>query len=218
MSIGEEQSDSTVTAIAWSPRGLARHGRPALAVLTTNHLLSLWASAPAIEDHSTWKRVLVANDFSSNAPRICSMAWAPSLPPLKRNTARWQRKPGVQILAIALDSGGIQFLRISSPFTTESGEWQCERLCEMVSNSEDSWDTCSGLSDPISLTRRSRYSLFGSAMGTSHLIESINLSPWTVRDNVLETIVTFRARGGASHICAFSMDNEKTQGQIQLIE
>ena len=60
-SVGEEQSLSTVIALAWSSPGLAKHKRPVLAVLTSNHLLSLWASNSDMKIPSSWGRVLVIN-------------------------------------------------------------------------------------------------------------------------------------------------------------
>ena len=61
-SIGEEQSPSTITALAWSPLGLAKHKRPVLAVLTSNHLLSLWASTSDMKVPASWQRVYVVNN------------------------------------------------------------------------------------------------------------------------------------------------------------
>src|SRR5262249_4305844 len=48
-SLGEETGGALAVAARWSPPGLAAHGRCALAVLTSNLALSLWApvAAPA---------------------------------------------------------------------------------------------------------------------------------------------------------------------------
>lgn len=101
-SIGEEQSFSIVTALAWSPAGLAKHRRPALAVLTSNHVLSLWASNSDMAISSSWERVLIVNwlvhqsalpaavpglhsdnesvnNEQSPLSRVQSMSWAPLL-------------------------------------------------------------------------------------------------------------------------------------------
>ena len=100
-SIGEEQSLSTVVALAWSPPGLAKHKRPTLAVLTSNHLLSLWASNSNMAVRTSWERVLIVNHAirkqlpatTSSEPkddgeesfepnrlqRLRCMAWAPLL-------------------------------------------------------------------------------------------------------------------------------------------
>ena len=100
-SIGEEQSPSTVVALAWSSPGLAKNKRPVLAVLTSNHLLSLWASNSDMKNPASWGRVFIINTtvrrslelLPANAPsrlqseslekphllRIRCMAWAPLL-------------------------------------------------------------------------------------------------------------------------------------------
>lgn len=65
-SIGEEESLITVTALAWSPLGLAKHKRPLLAVLTSNHLLSLWASTSDMTVAVSWERVFIVNWLASH--------------------------------------------------------------------------------------------------------------------------------------------------------
>ena len=61
MSIGEEQSEGYCTAIAWSPPGLGRHRRCVLAVLTSNHVLSIWECVGKSANAEDWKRVSVVN-------------------------------------------------------------------------------------------------------------------------------------------------------------
>lgn len=84
-SIGEEQSPSTVTWLAWSPPGLAKHKRSVLAVLTSNHVLSLWASASDMAVPESWERVCLVNDavkaalrdekFKSRFKSVSSLRW-----------------------------------------------------------------------------------------------------------------------------------------------
>ncbi|KAI9663305.1 MAG: hypothetical protein M1831_002589 [Alyxoria varia] len=62
-SFGEEQSFSHVVSLAWSPAGVAKHGRCALAILTANHVLSIWAPLGDVRTNRGWKRVLVVNHF-----------------------------------------------------------------------------------------------------------------------------------------------------------
>lgn len=71
-SIGEEQSPSHVVALKWSPPGLAKHGRCALAVLTSNFILSIWEPTTNPADAKCWKRVLIINDALEEyyAPRL----------------------------------------------------------------------------------------------------------------------------------------------------
>lgn len=96
-SIGEEQSSSTVTWLAWSAPGLAKHGRSVLAVLTSNHVLSLWASKSDMATPASWERIYVVNNpikatlskehfgarftdrTNPRLSRVRSAAWAPLL-------------------------------------------------------------------------------------------------------------------------------------------
>lgn len=58
LSLGEEQSESHVIALAWSPPGLGPFARCVLGVLTSNLVLSLWQ---ATDGQSQWTRVAVVN-------------------------------------------------------------------------------------------------------------------------------------------------------------
>ena len=95
--MGEEQSSSTVTWLAWSPPGLAKHKRSVLAILTSNHMVSLWASNSDMTVPESWERVSIVNHAVNSAlreekcrvgfsngsdlrlKRIRSAAWAPLL-------------------------------------------------------------------------------------------------------------------------------------------
>lgn len=132
MSIGEEQSTSTVTSIAWSSPGLGTYRRSVLAVLTTNLLLALWDPGPNLVETSSWRRVTIMNDHLeaylelTTAPRkdtrksrrVRAMCWADSI--LKDdNTERIER----HILAVVNDSKElIVFLVSRSPLYTK-GNW-----------------------------------------------------------------------------------------------
>ena len=61
-SIGEEISNSAPVSIAWSPSGLAKHRKCALAVLTANLTLSIWSAEGKPQDESSWARRLIIND------------------------------------------------------------------------------------------------------------------------------------------------------------
>lgn len=146
-SIGEEQSTCTVTAISWSPPGLAKHRRSVLAVLTSNLILSCWTSNsnPAIS--TSWHRILVINNAirgwwnqhglleQERAPtedglrrkaRARSMSWAPwTCSPCKSTDQSFGAKRGAFMLAVADDDGDISFLFLSSPYIHMSTAWNC---------------------------------------------------------------------------------------------
>lgn len=145
-SIGEELSTSTVTALAWSPPGLAMHRRPVLTVLTSNLLLSFWVPASGTSANSTWQRVLVLNNSIKKSykqmclskqivepptgfqrkTRVRSMAWAPQVPRSaeKINSLSMEsRLRRAFLLAVATDDCEVLFLLISSPYTPHSTLW-----------------------------------------------------------------------------------------------
>lgn len=57
-SIGEEQSESHVISLSWSPPGLAAYGHCVLGVLTSGLVLSLWQ---ATDGRAQWTRVAIIN-------------------------------------------------------------------------------------------------------------------------------------------------------------
>ena len=169
MSIGEEQARATVTALAWSPLGLAKHGRSVLAVLTSNLILSLWASNSDPTDLGSWERVSVVNKIllsgSRLQQRIRSMAWAPTNPQhVDRLTPSSGKKWGIPILAVADDSNGLYFLKVSSPFASQSLVWNIEVLRrEIVA---------------VSHSPSNRPSLLNLAMNANHFIDRIEFGRW----------------------------------------
>ena len=169
MSIGEEQTRATVTALAWSPPGLAKHGRSVLAVLTSNLLLSLWASNSDPTDLGSWERVSVVNKVllsgSRRQQRIRSMAWAPTSPQhVDRLTPSSGKKWEIPLLAVADDSSGLYFLKVSSPYNGQSLAWDIEVLYrEVIAVSHLSSD---------------RPSLLNLAMNANHFIDRIEFGRW----------------------------------------
>lgn len=169
MSIGEEQARATVTALAWSPPGLAKHRRSVLAVLTSNLILSLWASDSAPSDLGSWKRVLVVNTVLASGSRlqqrIRSMAWAPTNPQcVDRRTPFSRHKWGIPLIAIADDNNGLYILKITSPFAGPSFAWKADVLC---------YDTV-----PVFKTSDVRPSLLSLAMNANHFVDRIEFGTW----------------------------------------
>ena len=135
-SVGEEQSASGVVAIAWSQPGLAKHKRCALAVLTSNLVLSIWAcdSNPTIG--SNWKRVLIinqhlerslkrvnsANDQTRLRCRIRAFAWSESLldhpsSGSEVNSFDFSKGRDTHLVALSNDANEIVVCEITSPYT-----------------------------------------------------------------------------------------------------
>lgn len=141
-SVGEEQSQGTVKSLAWSPAGLAKYRRCALAVLGTNHVLSLWASDSNLKEHRSWSRVLIINnalqqfareDQSAASThdsltrdqmirlrcRVRAFEWCPKPPCVTLARTVSQTAPtqpsDLHYLAITNDLHEIIILKISSP-------------------------------------------------------------------------------------------------------
>lgn len=70
--VAEEQSLSNAISLAWSPPGLAKYNRCALAILTGNWVLSVWATVSRPKEQTGWRRVLTVNamlrEYFRNAP------------------------------------------------------------------------------------------------------------------------------------------------------
>jgi len=136
-SIGEELSERHVTKLAWSPPGLGKHKSCLLAVLTSNHTLSLWECCGRPEVRDDWKRTIVVNhtiaeivrtsdssqqdtkvnESLARASRIRSFCWIPLTlhePPHDGLTGRLHPTP--HHLAIAAEDGYITVLRLDSPY------------------------------------------------------------------------------------------------------
>ncbi|KAF2743912.1 hypothetical protein M011DRAFT_471037 [Sporormia fimetaria CBS 119925] len=148
-SIGEEISDSTTVALAWSPPGLGKHRRCALAVLTSNLVLSIWDSEGKPQDAKGWERRLIINDALEsyfNAPenrtesfvasnhtdtlrlrrRIRHFTWAPDPP--AQSTIGTRVSLARQFMAVSNDDNEIIVLAVDSPSTGSSDKWSVEVL------------------------------------------------------------------------------------------
>ena len=169
MSIGEEQARATVTALAWSPAGLATHRRSVLAVLTSNLILSFWASNADPSNINSWERVLVVNKAllpgSRLQQRIRSMAWAPTKTQyVDRDTPFPRKKWGTHLIAIADDNNALYLLKASSPVTGPSSKWVVEVLHRHNVS----------VSQPLN----DRPSLFNHVMNAHHYIDHIEFGTW----------------------------------------
>ena len=152
LSIGEEQSHSTVSALSWSPPGLAVHRRSVLAVLTTNLLLAFWETDGNLD---TWKRTCIVNyarglvEKDANPVWIRSCSWSGiyestgcasfeidgTIAEARRpNQLEGQQKHAVEqrrklrwptcTLAIVTDSLGILLLRVEKPNRRVQSSWE----------------------------------------------------------------------------------------------
>lgn len=134
LSLGEEQSDSIVISLAWSPPGLSLHRRSALAVLTSNLLLSIWETDG---NSGSWRRTTVINghltvpsdadtDKNRRSKRVRAFAWTR---PLKLSQ---DEKWGICHLLIADDNGFLSLLRLSKHDEAVLGDWRLKVVAGMT--------------------------------------------------------------------------------------
>lgn len=139
-SIGQEISQNTAVAVAWSSAGLAKHRRCALAVLTSNLVLSIWGSESRPRAPHSWKRAVVVNNeleryfdalngsekdqseagrakTEERRRRIRSFAWSPATLPIfsaskPQSCAGW----GEHFLAVSNDNNEVILLHVQAPY------------------------------------------------------------------------------------------------------
>lgn len=212
MSVGEEQSESHVAAIAWSPPGLALHKRSVLAVLTNNCILSLWASISDPRESSSWKRIMVVNQSVDGASqtlplkRIHGMAWAPQSRKLTLSGVPFSaRKWGVFMLAVVLDRG-VQILDVSALRTDSS----CSSIASFdfsaitpFARSLGATDEVCLSSDPVFINHinsNDRPSLMNVALRTAPIVNNITFSPFMVHETTATAILTFPYSTTVAHV------------------
>lgn len=135
-SLGEELSSRQVQALKWSARGLGKYGRCVLAVLSSNHVLSIWENVSKPGSIDAWSRVFIVNhalrvhysdlkrfpeqtktEFDERqavAQRIRAFSWSP--PVFDHVGLSSERAPltdhGHQFLAVSTENEDILLLRI----------------------------------------------------------------------------------------------------------
>lgn len=149
---GEELSNRHVQALEWSPLGLARFGQCVLAVLSSNHVLSLWECDGRADAGSNWKRKVIINhalmshystiekatgetdqlynERKQVSQRVRAFAWSP-----RTFSATMELKSdlldnvGSGLMAVSSEAGDIAILHIRSPYNildVESTDWQVD--------------------------------------------------------------------------------------------
>lgn len=189
-------------AITWSPPGLAKYRRCALAVLTSNLVLSIWSAEGKLHEESSWNRRLLINHaltnyfsrietseashISSSAEeqlrlriRIRSFTWAPALPSVT-NTMATQTSYGRQYLAVANDDNQLIFLSVDSPTSTlgSSRGWKADVLIHMTLEPRDE----NTFTDPL---------LFDDLMKQQSFMSHVAWSPWILRGDVYQSVIVY---------------------------
>lgn len=206
-SIGEEISPSVPVAIRWSSPGLAKYRRCALAVLTSNLVLSIWSVEGKLEEESSWNRRLLINhtltdyfagseedessQVSSNLEeqtrlrtRIRSFAWAPSLPRATK-TLGTQISFERQYLAITNDDNQVVLLAVDSPTSTLGSlqTWTATALTHVTIQPAQEY-----------AFRDSTY--FDDLMQQQRHISCISWSPWILQGEYYQSVITYTTNEG----------------------
>jgi hypothetical protein len=203
-SVGEEISSSPPIAIAWSPPGVAKHRRCALATLTANLVLSIWSADDKPKEDSSWDRRLIVNNalaeyFLSNATdeashitvkfgeqlrlrtRVRAFTWAPALPcPLPLSTLGSRLSYGQQMVAVCNDDNQIALVVIDSPTSTYGTDrsWSAEVLTHitLTPDSESIFEEPAVFEDMIKQQRN---------------ISHVSWSPWAIRGDWYHSIIVY---------------------------
>lgn len=201
-SIGEEISPSVPIAISWSPPGLAKYRRCALAVLTSNLVLSIWSAEGKLHEESSWNRRLLINDaltdyFSTSgatqvsrvAPtteeqlrlrtRLRSFAWSPALP-TATNTMGTQPLFDRQWLVVGNDDNQLVVMAVESPTSTfgSTQSWKATVLMHMTLEPEEE---CM-FTDPL---------FFDDLMKQQRFISHVAWSPWIPQGNGYQSVIVY---------------------------
>ncbi|KAF2267366.1 hypothetical protein CC78DRAFT_577076 [Lojkania enalia] len=203
-SAGEEISASYPVSLSWSLPGLAKHRRCALACLTSNLVLSIWASEGKCQEEASWARRFIVNDaledffLSANREgngrtspileedlrvktRIRAFAWAPSM-----DNGFYSSTVGTRLLwpqhliAVSIDYNTIVVLDIRSPTTTlgVEEEWCAQGLgsFSLASNTDDD--------EPVNNT-------FDDLLNHQQFLSQICWSPWVQEDDVFYSVLAY---------------------------
>ena len=149
LSIGEELSTFSALAASWSWPGLARHRGCALAVLSSNHVLSIWAPEGKANISDSWCRTVVVNqvireyyerelvekdsnkgnqqsrsEYLQVKQRTRAFAWSSSVSQYSDNSQKLPHVDwGDQLLAVATEGEDVFILRLESPYNNNTSEW-----------------------------------------------------------------------------------------------
>ena len=156
-SAGEELSLRHVHALEWSPPGLGRFRQCILAVLSSNHILSLWESDGKADVAGNWKRSVIVNhalishyaniekaenetdqlyrERKQVSQRVRAFAWSSRIRDDLQNTQVAKSTCEVDskwnLVTLSTEAGDIVILRINAPYDIlfpEQTDWEVEVL------------------------------------------------------------------------------------------
>ncbi|KAH0014969.1 hypothetical protein KCU78_g8420, partial [Aureobasidium melanogenum] len=227
-SIGEEMSESFVHALDWSPPGLGKHKRSVLAVLTSNHVLSIWECVGKPEIATDWVRACVVNhalqahykekDVQSSEEsehdhfermrakqRIRAFAWSPALPNSSLSGASGDSTTGRPYLAVSNDRGEVLVIEIQTPHSIlepDTARWRLSIATSFGIDVPETKKSALNACMPVTFKWRSPF------------VDQLAWSPWALDSNNMPTsILTFTSRSSLQ--CAsVRVDDEKSPTDV----
>lgn len=231
-SAGEEISASSVCSLEWSPPGIAKHRRSALAVLTSNLVLSIWASDGNPKVSRSWGRRLLVNDCIESylgvlernetydntnhllekrrlRKRFRSFSWCSpnpdqGLPCNIGSKLRW----GPYVLAVSNDDNQILFIVIDSPYTSISSKqtWTATVVAYFSLNISNSTPSTTTFEDSLQQQRH---------------ISHIAWSPWFNKgEDRLESVISYASNDKlyARNIAMLSNYEDQSSPEILVLD
>ena len=212
-------------ALEWSPPGLGRFRHCVLAVLSTNHVFSIWECDGRVNISANWKRKVIINhalishyanvekatgeteqQFSKRkrvSRRVRAFAWSPAAGEPSRDG---RHATTAHLLAVSTKAGDVVTLRIRSPYdllAVDSTEWQVEvmrsfKLSELVAEAEPE------------ISKKTKDDSFQKADHT--IANHIARGPWqTAEDMPFYATLAFNAR---RKLFTFQIQTESDQASL----
>jgi hypothetical protein len=229
-SIGEEMSESFVHALDWSPPGLGKHRRSVLAVLTSNHVLSIWECIGKPEIATDWVRACVINhalqahykekdvhspEESENdhferlraKQRIRAFAWSPAPPDPSLSGASGDCTTRKPFLAVSNDRGEVSIIKIQPPhdiLEPDTAQWSLSVAASFAIQVPDIKKSALSACLPVTFKWRSSF------------VDQLAWSPWGLDSaNIMTSILTFTSQ--ASLQCtSVKLDDERYQTDVTI--
>ncbi|KAF2807711.1 uncharacterized protein BDZ99DRAFT_420176 [Mytilinidion resinicola] len=232
-SVGEEISASAVVSLEWSPPGISKHRRSALAVLTSNLVLSLWAPESSPKVPASWERRLIVNDciepylgnFDRNETydneeermdkrrlrmRLRSFTWCSTNPDRGLSSNIGSRLHwGPYILAMSNDDNQVLFVSVESPYTSVSSDqgWKATVIGHFSL----------GVSEPVPYST----AVFEDFIQQQRCVSHLAWSPWSHRgDGRLDSVLSYASNDKlyARNIVLRIEDDSQTRPDILVVD
>ena len=221
-------SESFVHALDWSPPGLGKHKRSVLAVLTSNHVLSIWECIGKPEIATDWVRACVINhalqahykekdvqdpeesehdrfERLRAKQRIRAFAWSPALPDSSLSGASGNCTTRSPYLAVSNDRGEVLIIEIQTPhdiLEPHTTRWGLSVVASFGIDVPDNKKSALSACLPVTFKWRSPF------------VDQLAWSPWALDANNMPTsILTFTSQSSLQ-CTSVKIDDEKSPTDV----